>query len=100
MGETPDDRPPTVRGMEWASRVTAISLEMVLPGLGGSWIDGKLGTSPLLLILGVVLGMTIGLMQLVRLGAESQRDQARKPGGTGKPDEDAPPDDPERAERP
>jgi hypothetical protein len=30
--------------MAWVSRITAIGLTMFLPGVAGSWLDGRLGT--------------------------------------------------------
>jgi hypothetical protein len=33
-----------------------VSLEMVLPGLVGYWVDSKLGTVALFLVLGVLIG--------------------------------------------
>jgi len=41
--------------------VTTISLEMVLPGLIGYWIDLRLGTKLLFLVPGVILGFAIGM---------------------------------------
>jgi len=67
MVEAPDDRPPMVRGMQWATQVTTISLEMVLPALVGLWLDRKLGTVMVFLILGAALGMTLGMIHLVHL---------------------------------
>ena len=62
-----DDRPPFALAMEWTSRVTAISLEMVLPALIGYWLDQRLGTSVLFLVLGVMLGFVTALLSLLRL---------------------------------
>jgi len=67
MDESSEDRPAVVQGMEWAARVITISLEMVLPGLLGFWIDRKLGTVMVFLVLGAALGMTVGMIHLVRL---------------------------------
>ncbi len=50
----------------------AISLEMVIPGLDGLWIDRQLGTVMVFLVLGVILGMTAGMVHLVRLAASAQ----------------------------
>lgn len=55
------------KAMDWASRIIAISLEMVLPGVGGHWLDGKAGTSPLFLLLGFALGALLAGMQLMRM---------------------------------
>lgn len=57
---------------EWTSRVTTISLEMVLPGLVGFWIGRLLGSmiwAIVLLMLGVILGVTVALIHLVRLAS-------------------------------
>jgi ATP synthase protein I len=62
-----DDRPPLVVAAEWTSRVTTVSLEMALPGVIGLWIDRQLGILPLFLVLGVILGMTVGMMHLLRM---------------------------------
>lgn len=53
--------------MEWVSRIITVSLEMVLPGLGGQWLDRRWGTSPLLLLLGLALGLSLGVWQLIRM---------------------------------
>jgi len=61
--------------MEWTSRVTAISLEMVLPGLFGFWLDRRLGTLPLLLVVGVVIGFVTGMWQLLKLAGSLPEDR-------------------------
>jgi len=63
----PDDRSPIAVGMEWTTRIITIALEMALPGLAGYWVDQKLGTVVLFLILGVVLGFLAGIWHLIRL---------------------------------
>lgn len=50
-----------------------VSLEMVLPGLVGHWLDERLGTVVLLMLLGFALGgtaATMHLMQMVRADNE------------------------------
>ena len=68
-----EPRPPMAVAMEWVSRVTTISLSMALPGVGGIWVDSKLGTLPVFVILGVVLGFALGMYQLLQLAKESNR---------------------------
>ena len=44
--EDPSDKlSPYAAAMEWVVRITAVGLEMVLPGLAGQWVDQRLGTS-------------------------------------------------------
>jgi len=51
--------------------VTTISLEMVLPGLIGYWIDRRLGTKLLFLVVGVILGFATGMWQLIKLAGST-----------------------------
>lgn len=67
MPKSPDDQvAPMAAAMEWVSRITTISLEMVLPGLAGQWLDQKWGTNFLALV-GFALGLTIGIWHLLAL---------------------------------
>ena len=50
-----------------ASEVTTIAFMMVVPVLLGYWLDVYLGTVPLFAITGLVLGMTSGIWQLIKL---------------------------------
>lgn len=46
--------------IRWTSRITAVALEMVLPGVAGLWFDNRFGTgflSPLGFALGVAIGV-------------------------------------------
>jgi hypothetical protein len=52
--------------MEWVSRITTVALEMVLPGIGGQWIDARYGTSVFGPI-GFVLGLVVGMWHLLRM---------------------------------
>ena len=57
--------------------MTTVSLEMVLPGVFGYWLDQKLGTWILCTVLGVILGVTGGMIHLLRLTASAE-DRARR----------------------
>ena len=52
--------------MEWVSRVLAICVVMVLPGLGGGWLDKRYGTGFWALV-GFALGFASGLTALILL---------------------------------
>jgi F0F1-type ATP synthase assembly protein I len=84
--DSPDDRSPVAKAMDWVSRIIAISLEMVLPGVAGHWLDGKTGTSPLFLLLGFALGAILAGMQLMRIVSNA--------GGRSKTNTPQPPDSP------
>ena len=44
-----------------------VSLEMVLPGLAGHWLDQRLGTVVLLMLIGFALGGTAATMHLLHM---------------------------------
>jgi hypothetical protein len=52
--------------MEWVSRIITVSFEMVLPGLGGKWLDDRWGTNFLALV-GFALGLTVGIWHLLQM---------------------------------
>lgn len=64
---TPDDRSSKAAAYQWAYRIMTVSLEMVLPGVGGYWVDSRLGTRPLFTLLGFGLGMAGGFWHLLRM---------------------------------
>ena len=62
---------PVGAAFGWAARIMAVGLTMVLPGIGGRWLDSRLGTGfcePA----GFVLGFTAGLTTLVHLAGTSR----------------------------
>jgi hypothetical protein len=65
--KSPDDLSAFALAMEWVSIITTTSLEMVLPGVIGYWIDLKLGTKLLFLTLGIIFGVVGGMWQLIKL---------------------------------
>jgi hypothetical protein len=58
--------------LEWSSRITGISVEMALPGLLGYWLDVRLKTKFVFIMLGVILGLAGGLWSLIRLTREQR----------------------------
>jgi ATP synthase protein I len=68
MDNSPDDPSSYANAMAWVSRITSISMEMVVPGLIGYYLlDRWLGTKVVFLILGLILGLIGGIWQLIRL---------------------------------
>jgi hypothetical protein len=64
-------------GMRWASNITAIALEMVVPGLLGYWVDTLIGTNFLALV-GFALGAPLAIWHLIRMTTRvSQQKQER-----------------------
>ena len=67
-----DDRSPAAKAYQWASRIMIVSLEMVLPGLAGYWVDQQLGTMVLFMLIGFVFGTTGAVIHLVRMTSSDQ----------------------------
>ena len=68
-----------VLAVAWTSRITTVSLEMVLPPVIGWWIDQRLGTVLVFLVLGAILGLTTGIIHLVRMASPPKRDRREDP---------------------
>ena len=67
----PDGRSPMARASEMATRIMTISLEMVLPGLAGYWLDQKFGTVALFMFVGFALGCMAAIFHLIHLTRSS-----------------------------
>ena len=50
--------------IDWVSRILAVVAIMVLPGLGGHWLDARFGTN-VFTLLGFVLGLVVGTVSLI-----------------------------------
>ena len=52
-------------------------------GFPGWWLDKKLGTAPWLTLVGAMLGIALGLFQLIRVANQRQNRAAKRGGGGG-----------------
>ena len=77
MPKQHDQPPPLVVALQWTSRITTIALEMAVPGVIGYWLDRRLGSGLVLLVLGVVTGFVTGIISLVRLAQQPPPDGQR-----------------------
>lgn len=68
-----EPRSPLSAGLEWSSRIGTLGLEFVVPALLGHYLDGRMGTNPVGLLVGMTLGFAAGMMHILRI--------ARGPGG-------------------
>ena len=57
---------PMTAAMQWVSRIMAAGLMMVLPGLAGQWLDGRLGTSFIVLV-GFAAGIWFSIAYLIAI---------------------------------
>ena len=66
-------------GLQFAASV-------LLFGYAGQWLDGRFGTGPWLLIIGVFLGAGGAFYSMYRklmAAQQDQEDQSKRPGGSG-----------------
>ena len=74
MDNSHEEPPDYAKAMQWVSRITSISMEMVLPGaLGYYFLDRWLGTRVVFLILGLIVGFVGGMWQLIKLANDNNR---------------------------
>jgi F0F1-type ATP synthase assembly protein I len=62
-----DRRSPMAVGIEMYSQILSIAVMMALPAGVGYWVDSCLGTAPWLVVAGAALGLTGGMVQLLRV---------------------------------
>jgi hypothetical protein len=73
----PVPRSPMSVGLEWASRIGTLGLFFSLPVLLGHYLDRKIGTSPVGLLIGMVLGFVVGMMQILRIARDESGPKQR-----------------------
>jgi len=52
--------------MEWVSKITTVGLEMVLPAIGGAYLDRRWGTQYWALV-GLGVGFSVGMWHLLQM---------------------------------
>ncbi len=67
---------PTAREMGHYLSLAQTGMEMVLPTIGGFYLDGWLGTTPWITIIAAVLGFAGGLIHLIAILRQKERDEA------------------------
>ncbi len=77
-GRRPDPAPsPLAAGLQWATAITTIGMEMALPPLVGAWVDRHFGTGVIWTIILAVLGFVVAMRHLwdlsKRLGTRDKR---------------------------
>lgn len=62
-----DDRSPMAQAIDTASQVFTACLMMVLPGIGGFYLDKYLQTSIVFTVLGFLFGFAAGALQIMKI---------------------------------
>lgn len=60
-------RSPLAEGIAQANRIITIAVEFVVLPVAGWWLDGRFGTAPFGVMIGLVLGLVVGTLHLMRL---------------------------------
>ena len=81
METPPEQRSPVAVASQWASRVMAVSFEMVLPGMFGYWVDRKLGTVALFMLVGFAFGVTAAVWHLIQMTSSEKNKRLSSEGG-------------------
>lgn len=71
---------PLSAGLQWASSITTVGLEMALPPLFGAWVDRQYGTSPLWTVVLAVLGFAVAMRHLWDISKRLNRQADREAG--------------------
>ena len=71
-----DDRSSHAIAYQWASKITTVSLEMVVPGALGVFVDRRLGTVVVFTLAGFIVGLSLGLVHLLRMTSSSARSES------------------------
>jgi hypothetical protein len=66
------------KAYQWATRIMVVAMTMVLPLLAGHWLDKKLGTVVLFLLIGLGLGCTAAVFQLIHIAQSSDVSRPKK----------------------
>ncbi len=69
----PDQRSPLSIGIGWASRISALGFEFSLPPLAGYGVDRWLGSDPIGILVGMIIGFLVGMMHLLRMARDSSK---------------------------
>ena len=78
MSRPDESRSKIAVGMDWATRATSIGLEFVIPALFGAYLDQKIGSSPLCVLLGAFLGFGMGMIHILRIAREGTNESPLK----------------------
>jgi F0F1-type ATP synthase assembly protein I len=67
---------PTPREMGYYFALGQVGIEMVVPTVLGNWIDSWLETTPWITIVAAVLGFAAGMIHLILILKQKERDES------------------------
>ena len=66
-------RSPLSVGIGLASKISTLGFEFALPPLLGHFIDRRLGSAPAGILVGMVLGFTMGIAHILRFARDASK---------------------------
>lgn len=66
-GVKDNDASKLAEAMSWVSRITSVCGIFALPPVGGMWLDKTIGTLPLFVVLGALIGFGGGMYSLIKM---------------------------------
>lgn len=80
-GESPKPSTPANRGMRAMALASSIGLSLVIPPMlgyfAGRWLDGRFGTDPILSMVGLIVGIVLGFVEMVQILAQIEREERK-----------------------
>ena len=74
--------PPIALAMEWVAKITTVGLEMIVPAIGGRYLDHYLGTQ-YWTVVGLVIGVVFGFWHLLQMTKVVKQDDSKGEGSDG-----------------
>ncbi len=73
---------PIDRGMRAMALASTIGLSLVVPPVlgyfAGRWLDGRFGTDPILSVIGLMVGIVLGFVEMVHILGQIEREERKQ----------------------
>lgn len=80
-GEPRRKEAPMNQGMRAMALASTIGLSLVLPPVlgyfAGRWLDGRFGTEPVISMIGLVVGIVLGFVEMVHILQQIEREERK-----------------------
>lgn len=80
-GEPSRAKAPIDKGMRAMALASTIGLSLVIPPVlgyfAGRWLDGKFGTEPVLSMMGLVVGIVLGFVEMVHILHQIEQEERK-----------------------
>lgn len=83
-GESKQPKAPINKGMRAMALASTIGLSLVVPPVlgyfAGRWLDGRFKTEPYLSIVGLLVGIVLGFIEMLHILAQIEREERKERG--------------------